>query len=107
MKTQNQLVHDFLQGNDLDLQSEMVVKVRTKLYRDVPVTLKDVLEDLATFSCKYYFIIKNELEAAARRAKGEIVGNAFSHSLPSCLGRQFLPAVHPSDAERTASNFGM
>ena len=33
------------QGNDLDLQSEMVVKVRTKLYRDVPVTLKDVLED--------------------------------------------------------------
>ena len=45
MKTQNQLVHDFLQGNDLDLQSEMVVKVRTKLYRDVPVTLKDVLED--------------------------------------------------------------
>jgi hypothetical protein len=45
MKTQNQLVQDFLQGNDLDLQSEMVVKVRTKLYRDVPVTLKDVLED--------------------------------------------------------------
>ena len=45
MKTQNQLVQDFLHGNDLDLQSEMVVKVRTKLYRDVPVTLKDVLED--------------------------------------------------------------
>ena len=45
MKTQNQLVQDFLQGNDLDLQSEMVVKVRTKLYRDVPVTLKDVLKD--------------------------------------------------------------
>ena len=45
MKTQNQLVQDFLQGNDLELQSEMVVKVRTKLYRDVPVTLKDVLED--------------------------------------------------------------
>lgn len=41
---------------------------------------KDVLEDLATFSCKYYFIIKNELEAAGRRARGEIVGNAFSHS---------------------------
>lgn len=41
---------------------------------------KDVLEDLATFSCKYYFIIKNELEAAKRRSKGEIVGNAFSHS---------------------------
>ena len=45
MKTQNLLVQDFLQGNDLELQSEMVVKVRTKLYRDVPVTLKDVLED--------------------------------------------------------------
>ena len=53
MKTQNQLVQDFLQGNDLDLQSEMVVKVRTKLYRDVPVTLKDVLEDFYEY-LKYH-----------------------------------------------------
>ena len=53
MKTQNRLVRDFLQGNDLDLQSEMVVKVRTKLYRDVPVTLKDVLEDFYEY-LKYH-----------------------------------------------------
>ena len=53
MKTQNQLVQDFLQGNDLELQSEMVVKVRTKLYRDVPVTLKDVLEDFYEY-LKYH-----------------------------------------------------
>lgn len=53
MKTQNRLVQDFLQGNDLDLQSEMVVKVRTKLYRDVPVTLKDVLEDFYEY-LKYH-----------------------------------------------------
>lgn len=41
---------------------------------------KDVLEDLATFSCKYYFIIRNEIEAYLRRQAGEIVGNAFCYS---------------------------
>jgi len=31
----------------------------------------------------------------------------FSHSLSIGLGRHFLPAVHPSDAEIIASYFGM
>ena len=53
MKTQNRLVQDFLQGNDLDLQSEMIVKFRSKLYKDVPVTLKDVLEDFYEY-LKYH-----------------------------------------------------
>jgi hypothetical protein len=38
------------------------------------------LDDVKKYSAKYSFIIEKELEAAAKREKGEIVGNAFCYN---------------------------
>ena len=41
---------------------------------------KEVKDNLAEYSCKYEFIINNELLAAQRRAEGEIVGTSFCYT---------------------------
>lgn len=41
---------------------------------------KEVKDNLAKYSCKYEFIINNELLASQRREKGEIVGTSFCYT---------------------------
>ena len=45
MKTEKQTIQDFLEGNGLEHYADTLIKVRRKLYVDVPVTLQTVLED--------------------------------------------------------------
>ena len=40
-----QQIRDFLEGNGLEQHANLIVKYRSKIYRDVPVTLQDILED--------------------------------------------------------------
>ena len=39
------LIKDFLESNGLENKQNVTIDIRHKLYRDVPVTLKHVLED--------------------------------------------------------------
>lgn len=45
MKTEKQTIQDFLEGNGLEQYADTLIKVRRKLYVDIPVTLQTVLED--------------------------------------------------------------
>jgi len=40
-----QQIRDFLESNGLEQHANLIVKYRSKIYRDVPVTLQDILED--------------------------------------------------------------
>lgn len=45
MTPEQQLIQDFLEGSGLEQQADTLIKVRHKMWVDVPVTLQTVLED--------------------------------------------------------------
>lgn len=45
MTPEQQLIQDFLEGSGLEQYAETLIKVRHKMWVDVPVTLQTVLED--------------------------------------------------------------
>lgn len=45
MNEEQQMIQDFLEGNGLEEYADTLIKVRHKMWVDVPVTLQTVLED--------------------------------------------------------------
>ena len=45
MNEEQQLIQDFLEGSGLEEYADTLIKVRHKMWVDVPVTLQTVLED--------------------------------------------------------------
>ena len=45
MNEEQQLIQDFLEGSDLEQHANTLIKMRHKMWVDVPVTLQTVLED--------------------------------------------------------------
>ena len=45
MNEEQQLIQDFLEGSGLEEYADTSIKVRHKMWVDVPVTLQTVLED--------------------------------------------------------------
>jgi len=45
MTPEQQLIQDFLEGSGLEQHADTLIKVRHKMWVDVPVTLQTVLED--------------------------------------------------------------
>ena len=45
MNEEQQMIQDFLEGNGLEQYADTLIKVRHKMWVDVPVTLQTVLED--------------------------------------------------------------
>ena len=45
MNEEQQLIRDFLEGSDLEQHANTLIKMRHKMWVDVPVTLQTVLED--------------------------------------------------------------
>ena len=45
MTPEQQLIQDFLEGSDLEEHANTLIKMRHKMWVDVPVTLQTVLED--------------------------------------------------------------
>ena len=45
MNEEQQMIQDFLEGSGLEEYADTLIKVRHKMWVDVPVTLQTVLED--------------------------------------------------------------
>ena len=45
MNEEQQMIQDFLEGSGLEQHADTLIKVRHKMWVDVPVTLQTVLED--------------------------------------------------------------
>ena len=45
MNEEQQLIQDFLEGSDLEQHANTLIKMRHKMWVDVPITLQTVLED--------------------------------------------------------------
>jgi hypothetical protein len=45
MNEEQQMIQDFLEGNGLEQHANTLIKMRHKMWVDVPVTLQTVLED--------------------------------------------------------------
>ena len=45
MNEEQQMIQDFLEGSGLEQYADTLIKVRHKMWVDVPVTLQTVLED--------------------------------------------------------------
>ena len=45
MNEEQQMIQDFLEGSGLEEYTDTLIKVRHKMWVDVPVTLQTVLED--------------------------------------------------------------
>ena len=45
MNEEQQMIQDFLEGNGLEQHANTLIKMRHKMWVDVPITLQTVLED--------------------------------------------------------------